>query len=46
MFIGELRKELPEQGLQDWCGALMALLSPVVRRDLYKVGGALGDLND
>lgn len=29
-----------------WCGALVALLSPLEGQELYKVGGALTDLND
>lgn len=29
-----------------WCGALVALLSPLEGQELYKLGGALTDLND
>lgn len=46
MFSEKSKERLIQQGPHGWCGALVALLSPLVGQDLYKVGGALADLSD
>lgn len=44
IFADELKKNFISQGPQDWYGALVALLNPLVWQGLSKVGKALVDL--
>lgn len=43
MFTRELKKKSIQQGPQDWYGALVGFMSPMVGHDLSDAGGALVD---
>lgn len=46
MFTEKAKERLIQQGPHGWFHTLVALLSPLVGQDLYKVGGDLTDLSD